>query len=85
MEPVPPITQIAAVLTCPACGSSQIEVPPPLVPAINPHASSGSKQPLAANPDPHHRCVNCDSRWPESDLSGARFESLRASYREAQS
>jgi hypothetical protein len=85
MEPVPEIGKVAAVLKCPKCGGSQLEGPPALVPAVNPHAFTRDPQPLAANPDPHIRCVNCDSRWQLDDLDSAspRFAQLRDGHAKA--
>ena len=74
--------------TCPKCGSTDLEQPSPLVPAINPHASTDSfgglhSPPLhAVNPDSNIRCICCDSRFHESDVdtAGARFAHLRSEY-----
>lgn len=82
MEPVK-ISQIALVLKCPRCGSTQLEQPPQFVAAPNPHASSPrSAQPLAVNPDSIIRCIECASRWHESDVdvAGARYAELRKAY-----
>jgi hypothetical protein len=80
MEPVK-ISQIALVLKCPRCQSTQLEQPPQFVAAINPLRGS-APQPSAANPDSNIRCVECNSRWHESDVdvAGARYAELRKAY-----
>lgn len=70
-------------LKCPKCGSSDLVQPSATVPAINPHASRQlAPQELAANPDHHVRCVNCDSRLDAADVdpTSERFAFLQAEY-----
>jgi phage FluMu protein Com len=84
MEPAPKISQIALVLKCPRCQSTQLEQPPQSLAALSPHAfvSSSQPQPRAANPDSNIRCIACNSRWDEADVDTAssRYAALRKAY-----